>query len=106
MDRERCEVCHKTDTCVACHTSMAPRNHRGGWTSPKNTHCAGCHLPLDADEPGGCGVCHQGTPSHNAAPKMAAQPPPRPDVPGRQCHNRPPKLKHFDNGTNCLICHR
>jgi c(7)-type cytochrome triheme protein len=106
LDRERCEVCHKTDSCVACHSSMAPRNHRGGWGSARNTHCAGCHLPLDADEPGGCGTCHQGTPSHSAAPNMPSQPPHRPDMQCRQCHNRPPKLKHFDNGTNCLICHK
>ena len=106
MDRERCQACHTTDSCVACHTSMEPRNHRGGWGPPRDTHCANCHLPLSLNEPGGCGVCHKSTPGHNAAPRMPAQPPHRPDMQCRQCHNAPPHLKHFDNGTNCLVCHR
>lgn len=106
LDRERCETCHKTDSCVACHESMQPRNHRGVWGAPRDTHCAGCHLPLSQDEPGGCGVCHKATPSHQAAPRMPAQPPHRPDLQCRQCHDAPPHLRHFDNGTNCLRCHK
>jgi hypothetical protein len=106
LDRERCEACHRTDTCVACHSSMEPRSHRGGFGAPKDTHCAGCHLPLSPGESGGCGVCHNGTPSHRAAPRMPEEPPHRPDLQCRQCHNHPPNLRHFDNGTNCLQCHR
>ena len=106
LDRERCETCHRTDSCVACHESMQPRSHRGRFGSPRNTHCAGCHLPLSAGEAGGCGTCHKATPSHAAAPRMPAEPEHRPDLQCRQCHNRPPNLRHFDNGTNCLQCHR
>jgi cytochrome c7-like protein len=106
LDRERCEACHRTDSCVACHSSMQPRSHRGSWGAPHDTHCAGCHLPLSADEQGGCGVCHKATPSHQAAPKMPSEPPHRPDLQCRQCHHGPPNLRHFDNGTNCLRCHK
>jgi hypothetical protein len=105
LDRERCEACHTTDSCIACHTSMQPRNHRGGWGAPRDAHCNTCHLPLSLDDPGGCGVCHKTTQSHSAAPRMPAQPPHRPDLQCRQCHNGPPHLKHADNGTNCLTCH-
>ena len=106
LDRERCEACHRTDTCVACHSTMEPRSHRGPFGAPRATHCAGCHLPLSIDEPGGCGVCHKGTPSHRAAPRMPQEPPHRPDLQCRQCHSGPPNLRHFDNGTNCLQCHK
>lgn len=104
LDRARCAACHTSDTCESCHSTVEPRNHRGGWGAPRNRHCVGCHLPLSRDEPGGCGVCHKGTPSHQTAPRMPSRPPHAPDQQCRTCHDR--KLKHVDNGTNCLACHR
>ncbi len=105
MDRTRCAACHTSDTCAACHSTLAPRSHRGGWGAPRDRHCVGCHLPLEPTLEQGCGVCHQGTPSHATAPAMPAVPPHRPDLQCRQCHT-PTRLRHADNGTNCLVCHR
>jgi len=106
LDRSRCEACHTTDSCIACHQTTAPRSHRGRWGSPRDTHCVNCHLPLRADAPDGCGVCHKGTPSHSSAPPMPAQPPHRPDLACRKCHAGSATLPHADNGTNCVLCHR
>lgn len=106
LDRTRCNACHMSDSCTACHTENAPRDHRGGWGAPKDRHCVSCHLPLRSSSPGGCAVCHKGTPSHDAAPKMPSNPPHRPDFQCQVCHNGPPRLKHATNGTNCLTCHK
>lgn len=106
LDRESCSTCHQSDTCTECHTTLRPRSHRGGWGAPRDAHCNGCHIPLGSDSTNGCAVCHQGTPSHSMAPRMPSNPPHRPDMQCRQCHDGRPKLKHADNGMNCLTCHR
>jgi hypothetical protein len=101
MDRDRCAACHKPDACAACHQQLAPRSHRGSWGAPRDTHCVGCHLPLTANEPGGCATCHMGTPSHETAPKKPSWH--RPDFQCALCHQRVP---HVTNGTDCNTCHR
>jgi len=103
MDRARCAACHTPDTCQTCHATVTPKSHRAGWGAPRDRHCTSCHLPLRADAVDGCGVCHQGTPSHASAPPMPSSPPHRPDLTCRKCHYR---LEHADNGTNCVTCHR
>jgi hypothetical protein len=101
LDRERCAACHRTDACVACHTSNPPRSHRGAWGSPRNRHCLGCHERSLSAADGGCGTCHQGTPSHRTAPPKPATH--RPDWQCLQCHER---LRHPVNDQNCNECHR
>lgn len=101
LDRVRCQTCHTSDTCIACHTSNAPRSHRGGWGSPRNRHCIGCHDTGSGAGEGGCSTCHQGTPSHLAAPRKP--PGHTPDQECMLCHG---DMKHPDNGQNCNACHR
>lgn len=103
MDRARCAACHTADTCSTCHSTTAPRSHRAAWGAPRSRHCVNCHLPLRASSLEGCGVCHQGTPSHDMAPRMPTSPPHSPDATCLKCHYQ---LKHADNGTNCVTCHR
>jgi hypothetical protein len=106
MDRDRCTACHTADTCRTCHQTVEPKSHRGAWGAPKDRHCVNCHLPLTKNSQEGCGVCHEGTPSHASAPPMPAEPPHRPDLQCRKCHFGPKNLPHADNGTNCVTCHR
>ncbi|MCG3133288.1 MAG: hypothetical protein HMLKMBBP_00413 [Planctomycetes bacterium] len=107
LDRERCQTCHQADTCNECHTSLRPRNHRGSWGAPRNAHCNGCHVPLaSSGAEDGCSVCHRGAPSHASAPRMPQNPPHTPSMQCRQCHDGRPRLRHADNGMNCLSCHR
>jgi c(7)-type cytochrome triheme protein len=103
LDRARCDACHTPDTCSTCHQTAMPRNHRGNWGAPKSRHCVNCHLPLSSSSQDGCATCHEGTPSHQSAPRMPSSPPHTPDMTCRKCHSR---LEHADNGTNCVTCHR
>lgn len=105
IDREGCLICHQNDSCVQCHEQAVPRSHRGGFGSPFNRHCLGCHLPLESGGQEGCAVCHRAAPSHALAP-------PRPGNAAhmtmnsnscRECHNPMP---HPDNGQSCLLCHQ
>ncbi len=100
MDRASCSTCHPASSCDSCHRETEPLSHNGGFGSPVNNHCIGCHEPL-AEE--GCATCHGATPSH-------AQPTPKP--PGhlpsmncRMCHGNGQPLPHFDNGGDCNACH-
>jgi hypothetical protein len=103
LDRDRCEACHRPDSCTACHSTVEPASHTGNFGSPRNTHCLGCHEPLRNE---GCVACHSGTPSH-----ALAKPKP-PDhnaaMNCRQCHipgGVQPPMPHVDNGSNCNSCH-
>ncbi|MBX3464218.1 MAG: hypothetical protein KF830_13685 [Planctomycetes bacterium] len=101
MDRSRCFVCHTQDSCQQCHQQAAPRSHRGGFGSPQNRHCTGCHLPL-ADT--GCATCHRAAPAHETA-----RPLPPDHVPSmncRLCHGNGQPLPHPDGGHVCTACHR
>jgi hypothetical protein len=100
MDRENCAACHRSDSCERCHADTVPQNHMGMWGSPKDTHCASCHFPLQAE---GCVVCHKGTPSHALAPPMPGWH--NPGMNCRQCHGAGQSFVHVDNGSSCTMCH-
>lgn len=100
MDRDNCAVCHQPASCVRCHEETTPRSHRGMWGSPKNTHCIGCHFPVQEE---GCFTCHVATPSHALAkPKPAWH---TPSMNCRQCHGLSQPLPHLDKGDDCNLCH-
>jgi len=101
LDRSGCRVCHSEDFCTRCHQSVAPQSHRANWDT---RHCVGCHLPLKGNS---CAVCHKGTPSHNAAPVLPANSVHKKATSSdcRTCHFGL-KMRHLDNGDDCLLCHR
>jgi hypothetical protein len=101
IDRNRCAVCHRDDFCTRCHQEVLPRSHVGGFGSPANRHCYGCHFPLSTST---CVTCHKSAPSHDMA-----TPQPSWHTPGmncRQCHGLDIPLRHLDNGTECTFCHQ
>jgi hypothetical protein len=100
IDRSRCQTCQTTDSCVRCHQSTAPLSHLAGWNAPRDSHCAGCHVPLSRSE--SCAVCHRSTPGHDLAPPKPAWH--TPAMLCRTCHAA--TLKHPDNGDTCNACHR
>jgi hypothetical protein len=100
IDRSRCQTCHASDGCDRCHRETAPASHTAGWDCPRNRHCNGCHLPLQAS--GSCFVCHKSTPGHDTAPAMPAWH--NPGLNCRACHAA--SLRHPDNGDSCIACHR
>jgi len=103
LDRDNCATCHRPDTCSSCHADTQPRNHTGNFGSPRNTHCLGCHQPLQNE---GCSACHSGTPSHALAPPKP--PGHSPAMNCRQCHvpgGTRPSMPHVDDGSNCNSCH-
>ena len=103
MDRERCRLCHMRDACDRCHRTTRPATHRASFGTPGNRHCVSCHLPLDAGDH--CGVCHDGTPSHDGAALM-------PDdaehltTTAEQCRACHVPMLHPDSGDDCRQCHR
>lgn len=100
MDRAQCSTCHPASTCEACHQETEPLSHRGGFGSPSNDHCIGCHEPLAEES---CGVCHRAAPSHaQATPKPPGH---VPSMNCRMCHGNGQPLPHFDNGGDCNACH-
>lgn len=101
VDRSRCAVCHTQDSCQQCHEVTRPRSHRGGFGSPQERHCVGCHLPLQAT---GCTVCHRSTPSHDLATPLPADHVPSMNC--RLCHGNGVALPHPDGGHVCTACHR
>ena len=107
IDRESCKTCHNTPFCIRCHEQSEPRSHKGQWAYCRNTHCAGCHVPITASQ--GCYVCHRTNPTHPTAPP---QPPGHnPAWNCRGCHNAvggggAKPLKHYDNGQACQSCHK
>ncbi|MEW6743651.1 MAG: cytochrome c3 family protein [Planctomycetota bacterium] len=103
MDRARCQVCHQSDFCVRCHEDTRPSSHIGSFGSPRNRHCALCHLPVTADP--SCSVCHAATPSHELAPSLPGNKAHETatDSDCRSCHTN---LRHFDNGQSCRLCHK
>ena len=101
IDRSRCAVCHTQDSCQQCHEVTRPRSHRGGFGSPQERHCVGCHLPLQAT---GCAVCHRSTPSHDLATPLPADHVPSMNC--RLCHGNGVALPHPDGGHVCTACHR
>ncbi|MCB9898565.1 MAG: cytochrome c3 family protein [Planctomycetes bacterium] len=101
MDRDSCAACHTTDSCQRCHEESRPISHIGTFAAPRDTHCFGCHFPVQDNT---CAVCHKGTPSH-----FDATPLPDNHSPGlncRQCHGVDVKLPHVDNGSSCILCHK
>ena len=105
IDRDRCEVCHTEDSCAECHRQSEPRSHRAAWGGAFNRHCNGCHLPVGAGLSAGCGVCHDGAPSHAMAPMLPPNLVHQTMNPNdcRACHT---PLEHTDNGQSCLLCHQ
>jgi hypothetical protein len=101
LDRSRCYTCHRTDTCEQCHSETRPLSHRGGYGSPQQRHCTGCHFPLASS---GCIVCHKATPDHQQAAPMP--PSHSPAMNCRQCHGNGQPLPHPDGGHPCTACHR
>lgn len=49
---DRCEMCHQTSSCEACHRAEAPRDHDALWRLQGHAVAAG----FDRDT---CGTCHQ-----------------------------------------------
>lgn len=102
MDRESCDTCHTTDSCVRCHEDSRPISHVGSFAQPRNTHCLGCHEPLQQEQ--GCAVCHTSTPSHFSATSLPDDHSPAMNC--RQCHGVEAPLPHVDNGSACIFCHK
>ena len=105
MDRDRCKVCHEGDFCVRCHESTPPRSHRGMWARGRNTHCIGCHYPIQQTQ---CFLCHKDNPTHDTAPPLPNWH--NPGMTCRGCHNAvggggAQPLRHIDNGQPCQSCH-
>jgi hypothetical protein len=100
LDRSRCSTCHTTDSCSRCHQTTSPVSHTAGWNAPRNNHCTGCHLPLQAS--GSCAVCHRDTPGHLTSPPKPAWH--NPAMNCVACHAA--TLKHPNNGDSCNACHR
>jgi hypothetical protein len=61
-ERESCKTCHNSGSCIRCHMSTRPLNHKGAWSSThglaaqidSNRHCAVCHSQA------WCTACHDG----------------------------------------------
>jgi hypothetical protein len=100
MDRASCAVCHAPDSCDECHRDTLPLSHTGAWGSMRNSHCLGCHFPLQGE---GCSVCHKSAPSHMQAPPKPSWHTPAMNC--RQCHGVSTPLPHFDKGDDCNACH-
>ncbi len=101
IDRSRCATCHTQDSCEQCHQETRPRSHRGGYGSPQERHCVGCHLPVQDTD---CAVCHRTTPGHDLATPLP--PGHLPSMNCRQCHGNGQPLPHPDGGHVCTACHR
>ena len=101
LDRSRCAVCHKQDSCQQCHQETRPMSHRGGFGSPTQRHCTGCHFPLQQT---GCYVCHKATPEHEMATPLPAGH--NPSMNCRLCHGNGQALPHPDGGHSCTLCHK
>lgn len=101
LDRSRCATCHTQDSCAQCHQETRPRTHRGGFGSPQERHCVGCHLPVQDTE---CAVCHRSTPSHDLATPLPGNHVPSMNC--RLCHGNGQPLPHPDGGHVCTACHR
>lgn len=101
MDRQNCQTCHRDDYCASCHDEARPLSHTGSFGSPRNTHCVSCHFPLRGE---GCVTCHRSTPSHDAATPL----PPDHNIAMncRLCHGAGVPLRHIDDGSDCILCHR
>jgi hypothetical protein len=100
MDRDSCATCHDSDSCARCHDEVRPQSHTGSFGAPTDRHCLACHEPLRSQS---CGVCHEGTPSHELATPL-----PPDHLPGmdcRMCHGNGQPLPHVDNGQSCVTCH-
>jgi len=99
-DRQNCRACHEQDFCQKCHDSQRPVSHTGNWGNGSQTHCLGCHEPLQSN---GCYTCHKNTLSHAAATPLPADAAHAGPADCRSCHL---VLPHFDNGESCRRCHR
>jgi hypothetical protein len=102
MDRATCAVCHTPDSCDECHRDTRPLSHTGLWGGPRDSHCLGCHLPLQGE---GCLVCHKSTPSHLTGAPKPQVPPHNAAMNCRQCHGISAPLPHFEKGDDCNACH-
>jgi len=103
-NRQSCSVCHEEDSCMRCHQTTKPQSHAGGFGSPINTHCVGCHYPRGET---GCAVCHQDIEHTKAMPsihKLGLYPPNC-----ALCHpgGIPTRAPHLMNSTvECRVCHQ
>jgi len=102
IERDTCRVCHQQDFCQRCHENSRPVSHVGPWGTGMQGHCITCHEPLPTTA---CYTCHKDTLGHLQAtplppgfPHQFAEP-----EACRLCHTT---LPHFDDGTDCLRCHR
>jgi hypothetical protein len=102
VERDTCRVCHQQDFCQRCHESQQPASHVGIWATGMQGHCTVCHDPLSATN---CFTCHKDTLSHLQATPLPPSFPHQDATPEacRVCHVQ---LPHFDDGGNCLNCHR
>lgn len=103
-NRQSCSTCHEEDSCMQCHENTKPRSHVGGFGSPLNTHCTGCHVPRGDNS---CMVCHQSIEHEKAMPsihKLGLYPPNC-----ALCHpgGVPTRAPHILNSTmGCRECHQ
>jgi len=103
VDRARCMTCHKQDVCVRCHQTTKPVNHVGSWGTGSQTHCLGCHEPLQST---GCYACHKSTLGHLQAPNRPVNPTHVTAVDPAACETCHPVTSHFNDGGLCRRCHR
>lgn len=103
LNRSECKTCHQdTEFCERCHATATPTSHIALWGTPSNNHCNSCHFPLTSAGGQQCGVCHTGTPSHDATPVTPSNAQHAAGVDCRACHIN---LRHVDNGDACTDCH-
>ena len=116
MDKSRCLLCHKEETCIACHQTEKPKSHTNLWR--QKTH--GVKASFDRSK---CMVCHrsdecQSCHTAGAAPIPAASFH-NPDAPCIACHapagakrpaNKylkmmPHRMMMGESSKQCLTCH-
>jgi len=121
---DRCEFCHREQSCLACHRSESPENHTPQWLTHGHGatatldrgNCAACHQPES------CNRCHRDTLPMSHVADFGA---PRDnhcitchfplssegcsachrDTPSHRLATRKPRDPFHVTGTNCRQCH-